>query len=118
MTTVAIYARSGVAQRPERSIEEQERSCRAKAAAEGWTIVDVRSDLAGAGPALRPGLEALLARAGDFDLILAETTDRLSRSVADMATIRERLALSGTRLVTVMDGGTGDTPPEMAIEAR
>jgi DNA invertase Pin-like site-specific DNA recombinase len=64
---VAIYARYSSDQQREASIEDQIRICRARAAREGWTVVEVITDSAVSGATtLRPGYQALLAamRAG------------------------------------------------------
>ncbi len=107
MTRTAIYARYSSDRQNERSAEDQVRVCRARADREGWSVVDVYSDLAISGTTHnRPGLNALLAaaEAGSFNLLLTEALDRLSRNQADIATFYQRLEFAGVRIVTLSEG--------------
>ena len=54
----------------------------------------------------RPGLQALIeaAEAGRFDGVLAEGVDRVSRNLADIAGIYQRLAFRDVKLLTLADG--------------
>jgi DNA invertase Pin-like site-specific DNA recombinase len=110
MTRVALYARySSDLQRPA-SIPDQFRECRAHAATRGWTIVAEYSDAATSGATmLRPGVQALMhaARAREFDVVLAEGMDRLSRDLADTAGILKRLRFAGVGLHTILEGDVG-----------
>ncbi|MHA3979799.1 recombinase family protein [Halovulum sp. GXIMD14794] len=103
----AIYARYSSDLQSAASIEDQVRMCRERAARDGWEIVEVFADhgLSGAS-LLRPGIQAMLsqARAGHFDLVLAEALDRLSRDQADIATIHKQLRFAGIPLVTLSEG--------------
>src|SRR5215203_4710642 len=84
----AIYARYSSDQQREASIEDQARVCRARAAREGWQVVELFTDYAVSGATtLRPGFQALQAamRTGAFDLVLAESLDRLSRDQEHIA---------------------------------
>ncbi len=84
----AIYARYSSDRQSEQSTEDQVRLCRARAEHEGWTIVDVFPDVALSGATRdRPGLNAMMPRARAFDVILAETLDRISRDQEDVAAI-------------------------------
>lgn len=106
---VAIYARYSSDRQSERSIEDQVRLCRERAAREGWTVVDVFPDFALSGATRdRPGLNAMLSRAGDFDLILAEALDRISRDQEDVAAIWKRVEFAGCRLTTVSEGAISE----------
>ncbi|MBM3929305.1 MAG: recombinase family protein, partial [Sphingomonadales bacterium] len=103
----AIYARFSSDLQSARSAEDQARVCREHAAREGWDVVDVFSDLAISGTQNnRPGLNALLAaaEAGAFDVILAEALDRVSRHMADIATIHQRIEFAGAQLHTISEG--------------
>jgi hypothetical protein len=61
-TRVGIYARYSSDQQREASIEDQVRTCRSRAAREGWEVVEVFTDYARSGAtALRPGHQAALA---------------------------------------------------------
>lgn len=55
---------------------------------------------------LRPGYQQLLegARGGQFDLILAEALDRLSRDQEDVAGLYKQLSFAGVKLVTLAEG--------------
>ncbi len=106
---VAIYARYSSDRQSERSIEDQVRLCRERAAREGWNVVDVFPDFAISGATRdRPGLNALLARAGEFDVILAEALDHISRDQEDVAAIWKRVEFAGCRLVTASEGAIGE----------
>ena len=54
----------------------------------------------------RPGYQALIeaANQGRFDVVVAESLDRLSRDQADVATLFKRLKFAGIRIVTLADG--------------
>ncbi len=107
MTRVALYARYSSDRQRETSIEDQLRLCRERAAREGWTIAETYSDYATSGSNLhRPGIRALMedARAHAFDLVLAESLDRISRDQEDIAHVFKRLAFVGIRIVTLSEG--------------
>lgn len=55
---------------------------------------------------LRPGIQALLrdAQRGQFDLVLAEALDRISRDQADIATLFKHLQFAGVPIVTLAEG--------------
>ena len=108
-TTVAIYARYSSDRQSERSIEDQVRLCRERAEREGWTVADVFPDFALSGATRdRPGLNALLSRAGEFDVVLAEALDRISRDQEDVAAIWKRVEFAGCKLVTVSEGAISE----------
>ncbi|MDZ5696654.1 recombinase family protein [Chelativorans sp. M5D2P16] len=52
---------------------------------------------------LRPGIQMLLqnAQAGQFDVVLAEALDRISRDQADVATFYKHLTFAGVPIVTL-----------------
>ena len=104
----AIYARYSSDLQRAASIADQERLCRALAARRGDVVVDAYADaaLSGAHAHNRPGLQRLLAdaKAGRFDVVLAEALDRLSRDLEDIAGIAKRLAHAGVALVTEAEG--------------
>ena len=102
-----IYARYSSDLQREASIEDQFRICRARAAAEGWTIVETYADLALSGStSFRPRYQQMLtdARAGKFDIVLAEGLDRLSRDQENVAGLYKALQFSRVLLVTLADG--------------
>ncbi|PKQ10609.1 MAG: recombinase family protein [Alphaproteobacteria bacterium HGW-Alphaproteobacteria-1] len=81
---VAIYARFSSDMQSPKSIEDQVRECRMHAQREGWTVVQVFSDVAISGATKgRPDFDALQAavRAGQFDIVLFEHLDRLGRDL-------------------------------------
>ena len=109
MTKVAIYARYSSDRQSERSIEDQVRLCRTRAEQEGWSVIDVFPDFALSGATRdRPGLNAMLARAGEFNVILAEALDRISRDQEDVAAIWKRVEFAGCRMVTVSEGAISE----------
>jgi site-specific DNA recombinase len=104
---VAIYARYSSDMQREASIEDQVEVCRRYADTNGWRIVDVFSDRAISGAnSNRPGYMAMqeAGRAGAFDVILAESLDRLSRRVADVAALHDELTFNRVALHTVATG--------------
>ena len=104
---VVTYAKYSSDQQRDASIEDQVRLCRKRIDAEGWICGEVYTDrgLSGASP-LRPGYQMLLAdaRTGAFDIVMAETLDRLSRDQEDVAALYKRLSFPGIRLITAAEG--------------
>ena len=74
----------------EASIEDQLRACRLRIETEGWEVAATYTDhgLSGASR-LRPGYQKLLedARAGAFDVVIAEALHCLSRDQEDVAAL-------------------------------
>jgi DNA invertase Pin-like site-specific DNA recombinase len=108
MTRAALYARYSSDNQSECSIEDQFRLCREYAERERWTIVGTYHDAAisGASMILRPGIQALLqdAQRGQFDVVLGEALDRISRDQADIATLFKHLKFAGVSIVTLAEG--------------
>jgi DNA invertase Pin-like site-specific DNA recombinase len=108
----AIYARYSSDRQEDRSIEDQVALCEHYAAREGLAVVARYDDraLSGASTIGRLGLKRLMddARAGRFDVVIAEALDRLSRDQEDLAGLHKRLAFAGIVLRTVQDGVVGD----------
>ena len=107
MTRAAIYARFSSALQSEASIEDQLRICRERAEREGWTVAEIFTDMAISGASMqRPGVQRLMQEAsrGEFDIIVAEALDRLSRDQADVATLFKRLSFHGVKIVTLSEG--------------
>ncbi len=101
-------ARSDLRQ-SEASAEDQARMCAEHALKMGWEVVDTFVDAAISGARRdRPGLNRMLARAAEFDLVLAESIDRLSRDQEDIAGIHKRLRFAGVEIVTLQDGEVGE----------
>ena len=102
-----IYARYSSENQREASIEDQVRTCKARAKVEAWRVVQVYSDAAISGATtLRPGYQQLLqdARDGKLELVLAESLDRLSRDQEDVAALYKLLTFANIKLVTLADG--------------
>ena len=89
----AIYARFSTDLQSDRSVEDQVALCRSHADRLGLTVTDVFADRAASGASIhgRPDYQRLigLALAGQFDAILTEDLDRLSRNLADIARLAE-----------------------------
>jgi DNA invertase Pin-like site-specific DNA recombinase len=107
MTRVAIYARYSSELQSEASIEDQIRLCEERARKDGYTVVNHYTDhgLSGASM-MRPGVQMLMQHAAErkFDLIIAESIDRLSRDQEDIAGIYKRLSFAGVKLFTLSEG--------------
>ena len=108
MMRVALYARYSSDNQREASIEDQFRICREQAKREKWKIVGTYKDagISGASMILCPGIQSLLqdAQAGQFDMVLAEALDRISRDQADVATFFKHLKFAGVPIVTLAEG--------------
>ena len=106
-----IYARYSSQNQREDSIEDQVRLCRGFVESQGWTYLHAYTDRAvsGASP-MRSGYQKLLedARAGEFDVVVAEALDRLSRDQEDIAGLYKRLSFSGIKIVTLAEGEISD----------
>jgi DNA invertase Pin-like site-specific DNA recombinase len=110
-TRAAIYARYSSNNQRDASIEDQVRLCRDFVENQGWTYLHAYTDraISGASP-FRPGYQNLLqeARAGDFDVVVAEALDRLSRDQADIANFYKQLQFLGIKIVTLAEGEISD----------
>ena len=98
-----IYARYSTDLQSAASVADQVRICRKRIEQEGWEVVATYSDAARSGAnRLRPGYQKLLgdARAGNFDIVVAEALDRLSRDQEDVAALYKQLSFAGIRLLT------------------
>ena len=103
----AIYARYSSELQSEASIEDQIEVCRRYAEQRGWTIKDTYEDRAISGASTaRPGFQAMMADIGHrkFDIVLAESLDRIGRRVADVAALHDDLSFNGIALHTVATG--------------
>src|SRR5262249_23020701 len=89
------------------SIEDQIRVCRERVVREGWAYLHAYCDRAMSGTSqLRPGYQKLLedARKRQFDVVIAEALDRLSRDQEHVAHLYKQLNFLGIKLVTVSEG--------------
>jgi len=59
---------------------------------------------------MRPGLQSLLenGRLRQFDIVLAEALDRLTRNQTDIARLYEQLTFLGIKLVTLSEGAISE----------
>lgn len=104
---VAIYARYSSDLQSNASIEDQIRLCGEKAQNDGWQIVNCYTDAGISGASfLRPGIQSLMQAAlnGEFDILLAEALDRLSRDQEDIAGIYKRMEFAGIKIFTLSEG--------------
>lgn len=102
-----IYARYSSENQREASIEDQVCVCTARIGAEGWTLVATYTDYAQSGAnRLRVGYQKLLenARKREFDVVVAEALDRLSRDQEDTAALYKQLSFANVTLVTITEG--------------
>ena len=107
MIKVAFYARYSSDLQTDKSIDDQLRLCRNRAEAEGWTIANTYFDKALSGAnMLRPGIQELLTGVRDrrFNIVLAESLDRLSRDQEDIAHIYKRIRHAEMKLITLAEG--------------
>jgi len=103
----AVYARYSSDLQREASIEDQVEVCRRYADHQGWQIVEVYPDHALSGASrFRPAFQQLQvdAEARRFDVIIVEALDRLSRKLADLADLHDRLTFSKIKLHAVNAG--------------
>ena len=118
MIRAAIYARFSSELQNARSIDDQVELCRSYCGREGYAPVAVFSDraMSGATTVGRAGLDGLLAGAAkqQFSVVVVEALDRLSRDMADLATIYKMLRFAGVQLIAVHDGKAD----EVAIGVR
>ena len=107
MTRAAIYARYSTNLQSSASIDDQFHQCRKRADAEGWQVFEVYSDKAISGAStLRAGYQQMMmdARAGKFEVLIAEAMDRLSRDQEDIAGLYKQLTFAGVKLITLSEG--------------
>jgi DNA invertase Pin-like site-specific DNA recombinase len=108
----AIYARFSSDKQTDRSIEDQVALCRAICEREALIVVGVYDDraISGASTVNRLGWQRLMrdAKAGKFDVVVAEALDRISRDQEDLAGIHKRLRFAGVDIRTAQDGIAGD----------
>ena len=108
----ALYARYSTDLQNAASIQDQFAACRSYAERQDVEIVATFEDAAisGASAANRPGLQALMrgAEGGQFDVVICEALDRLSRSQADVAATFEDLRFYGVRIRTIAEDNVNE----------
>ena len=105
---VGSYARFSTDQQNPRSTEDQHFEIRSFVSSLGWTIVKEYSDSAvsGTGVKKRTQYRQMIAdaRRGQFDCIIAEDLDRLSRRTRDLASFYDIMTFLGVQVRTISDG--------------
>lgn len=102
----AIYTRVSTAGQAERSVPAQLAACERYAADQGWTVVarytDERSAWSGEA---RPGVEDAerAANAGDFDVLVVDSFDRLSRGADRESVLGMSFRFMPARVVSVSE---------------
>ena len=104
---VALYARYSSENQKDSSIDQQLRLLMQRVEAEGWEVAGVYQDRALTGAnMMRPGLQAMLSAAFDqqFDIVLTESIDRLSRDQEHIAHMHKRLLYRNIAIVSLLEG--------------
>src|SRR5260370_29919609 len=104
---VSIYARYSSDLHGAASIEDQLLVCTDRVVREKWTLTATYTDRGISGLShLRPGYQKLLedARKGEFDIVLAEALDRISRDQEHVASFFKLMSFAGIRIVTLAEG--------------
>jgi site-specific DNA recombinase len=103
-----LYARFSSDMQKDRSISDQFVVCEKYAQRERLNVVGRFSDKAKSGASMldRDGLRDLMAAAKrkEFDVLVVEATDRLSRNQADLPWIFQHLQFHGVKIVTPANG--------------
>jgi len=106
----ALYARYSSDLQKDRSIDDQLALCRVHAIRASLEVVTTFVDRAKSGASMnnRDGLWEMMqaAKRGDFDVIVIESLDRLSRDQADLPQLHKRLEFAGVKILTCNDGET------------
>ncbi len=107
MLRCAIYARYSSDHQREASIDDQIEVCRRYVERQEWTVVEAYADQALSGASrFRPAFQQMQvdAEARRFDVIVVEALDRLSRKLADVADLHDRMSFLRIGLHTVATG--------------
>ncbi|UWQ47689.1 recombinase family protein [Leisingera aquaemixtae] len=107
----AIYARYSTDKQKDTSVEDQIRLCRRMCKQNGWQVTEVFTDHALSGKnTLRPGYQSLIqaAECGQIDIIVAESQNRLSRDMADSASLLKRMNFFGVKIHTASENELDD----------
>jgi len=108
--TAALYARFSSDMQKDRSIDDQFTVCRTYALRENIKPIVTFADRAKSGASLfdRGDLIELMAAAKrrEFDVVIVESLDRLSRDQEDLAGLFKRLNYYGVKILTVNEGLT------------
>ena len=108
MTRAVIYARYSTDKQAESSIADQVRVCQDYAEAHAMTVTETFADEGISGAALgnRPGARKLMetALAGQLEVVIVADLSRLSRSMADLPKMIDRLVVRDVNVIGVQDG--------------
>ena len=107
MKRAAIYARYSTELQSVTSITDQIRLCRKIAEDNGWYVSEIFTDDAiSGGTHLRPGFQKLqrAAQNGDFDIIVSEALDRLSRDQEHSAGLYKQMCFLDIDIFTKLEG--------------
>ena len=107
MMRAAIYARYSSNNQRDASIDDQIRECKKRIEKEGWALAKVYSDRAVSGASvLRVGYQKMLedSRNGNFDVLITEALDRLSRDQEDIAGLYKQLSFAEVQIITLSEG--------------
>lgn len=102
-----IYTRTALEEQATIKLAHQHDECRRLCEARGWTIVAVIEDRAQICTSLkRDRLQQVLhlAREGEFDLLVTEALDRLSRDPDHIEEIYRHMMARDVQIMTVADG--------------
>jgi site-specific DNA recombinase len=107
-----VYARFSSEKQSDRSIEDQVELCRTFCEREGLRVLGVYDDraISGASTINRAGWLKLMRDStnDEFDVVVAESLDRISRDQEDLARIYKRLRFKQIEIWTVQDGRAGE----------
>ena len=101
------YLRYSTELQRDTSIDDQARICQERMRREGWRHVRSYQDRAmSSSTRCRPDFQQVIddARRGQFDILVAEALDRLSRDQEDLAHLYKQLAFADVRIFTLSEG--------------
>lgn len=108
MKRAVIYARFSTDLQDDSSIADQVALCRDVAERQGWSIGKVYADHAASGSTVhrRPQFAQMVAdaEAGQFEIMLTEDADRLSRGEGDLPLLRRQMEFLNIEIHTCADG--------------
>lgn len=108
MKRAVIYARYSTDLQTDKSVEDQFRLCTDHARRHDFKIVNTYYDRAKSGASMfgRPGLAEVMqaAERGEFDVLIAEAPDRISRDIADLAHVHKHLEFRDIKMNCVNGG--------------
>ncbi|MBX9455884.1 MAG: recombinase family protein [Rhizobium sp.] len=112
MKRAAVYARYSTDLQNDRSVEDQISLCKSHAERIGAEVVTEYFDRAMSGASMfgRQGLAQMIqaAERGEFQVLIAEAPDRISRDIADLAHVHKTLKFRGIE-INCINGGEIDT---------